>query len=114
MCVHSDVCRIREFPSIEEILKDGCYHYNNIAIKTEYNIGDVVYIPGIYYDYYPINKPFTVKNILCRGITKTPKIIYELECDATIEYMPDGWLSQTYEECAKWCEEHNKAKGGTT
>lgn len=34
-CVHEKVCRIREFPSIEEILKDGCNHYKDKSLIVE-------------------------------------------------------------------------------
>lgn len=28
-CIHKKVCRIREFPSIKEILEDGCPHFKD-------------------------------------------------------------------------------------
>ena len=34
-CLHESVCRIREFPSIEEILKDGCQHYKSKSLFVE-------------------------------------------------------------------------------
>lgn len=51
-CIHKKVCRIREFPSIEEILKDGCPHYKDVVKEifedienlkhTQWDWGDVV------------------------------------------------------------------------
>jgi hypothetical protein len=40
------VCRIREFPSIEEILKDGCNHYKDksLCVELPYEVGRVVYV----------------------------------------------------------------------
>lgn len=52
-CVHEKVCRIREFPSIEEILKDGCNHYKDKSLFVELpcKVGDeVYYIGGVYKD----------------------------------------------------------------
>ena len=34
-CIHEKVCRIREFPSIDEILKDGCNHYKDKFLCVE-------------------------------------------------------------------------------
>ena len=34
-CVHCDVCRIREFPSIQEILEDGCNKYKDKSLVVE-------------------------------------------------------------------------------
>ena len=34
-CIHEKVCRTREFPSIEEILKDGCPHYKDKSLFVE-------------------------------------------------------------------------------
>lgn len=34
-CVHNDVCKTREFPSIDEILKDGCHHYKDKSLFVE-------------------------------------------------------------------------------
>lgn len=45
-CVHEKVCRTREFPSIDEILKDGCPHYKDKSLFVELpcKVGDTVYI----------------------------------------------------------------------
>lgn len=45
-CVHEKVCRTREFPSIEEILKDGCPHYKDKSLFVELpcKVGRVVYV----------------------------------------------------------------------
>ena len=45
-CIHEKVCRTREFPSIEEILKDGCQHFKNKSLFVELpcKVGDVVYV----------------------------------------------------------------------
>lgn len=45
-CVHEKVCRTREFPSIEEILKDGCPHYKDQSLFVELpcKVGTPVYV----------------------------------------------------------------------
>ncbi len=45
-CVHEEVCRIREFPSLEEILKDGCPKYKDKSLFVELpcKVGDTVYV----------------------------------------------------------------------
>ena len=45
-CIHEKVCRTREFPSIDEILKDGCPHYKDKSLFVELpcKVGDEVYI----------------------------------------------------------------------
>lgn len=34
-CIHEKVCRIREFPSIQEILEDGCNKYKDKSLCVE-------------------------------------------------------------------------------
>lgn len=45
-CVHESVCRIREFPSIDEILKDGCNHYKDKSLVVELpcKVGDDLFV----------------------------------------------------------------------
>lgn len=49
-CVHEKVCKTREFPSLEEILKDGCPHYKDKSLFVELpcKVGDTVYIISDY------------------------------------------------------------------
>lgn len=53
-CVHEEVCRIREFPSIDEILKDGCPHYKgkSLIVELPCKVGDEVWeiCYGIHYN----------------------------------------------------------------
>lgn len=79
------------------------------TINTKYNIGDTVYTIGLYHDYYPISKPYTVKNILINGNVNNIHISYEIENDELIECVPEGWLFSSCAECTKWCEKQNKS-----
>ena len=47
-CIHEKVCRTREFPSIEEILKDGCHHYKDksLCVELPCKVGDKIYFEG--------------------------------------------------------------------
>lgn len=44
-CIHEKVCRTREFPSIDEILKDGCPHYKDKSLFVELpvKLGQICY-----------------------------------------------------------------------
>ena len=46
-CIHEKVCRIREFPSIQEILEDGCNKYKDKSLFVELpcKVGEIVYAP---------------------------------------------------------------------
>lgn len=79
-----------------------------IVVNTKYNIGDIVYVANHYYDFYPISKPYTVKNILINGNSNKIYIDYEVEQDEFIERVPEHWIFSTYAECTKWCDEKNK------
>jgi hypothetical protein len=78
-----------------------------ITIKTKYNVGDVVYIADHYYDFYAYRKPYIIKDVLIDVNSRRTYIQYEVEQDGTTYRSPEHWTFTTYEECAKWCEEHN-------
>lgn len=71
-CVHCDVCRIREFPSIQEILEDGCNKYKDKSLVVELpcKVGDEVY----YLTSIDTAKELNVKEIFC-GIVQA--VCYE-------------------------------------
>lgn len=77
------------------------------TIKTKFNIGDTVYVAEHYYELYACKEPHIVTDILINGNPRHISIRYETMCNGNIERFPEGWIFATYEECAKWCEEHN-------
>lgn len=81
----------------------------DINIKTKYNIGDIVYIPEHYEEFFP-SKPLTIISI---SVKVLPDVIYtEYEvCGGEFEYCEkasEDCIFLTYEECTKWCDNHNK------
>lgn len=80
----------------------------NINISTKFNIGDTVYIPELYEDFFPNPKPQTVHGISVDADSKGVKIRYYIGGECRINSMPERWLFSSYEECTKWCEENNK------
>jgi small-conductance mechanosensitive channel len=76
-------------------------------IKTQYNIGDTVYIADCYYDFYANQKPYIIKEILIDINSYSTSIQYEVEQEGYVYQIPESWVFATYEECIKWCEEHN-------
>ena len=80
----------------------------DININTKFNVGDTVYIADHYYDFYPINEPGTIKNILIDGDINKIRIDYEIEQDIFVVRVPEEWTFDSYAQCTKWCEEHNK------
>ena len=81
-CVHEKVCRIRNFPSIEEILKDGCDHYKDKSLFVELpcKVGDEIY----YLTSIDTEKELNVKEIFCGTVQA-------FGCDEK-----DIWLSVKY------------------
>lgn len=78
-----------------------------ITIATKFNVGDVVYIVDHYYDFYANHKPYVVQDVLIDINSRRTHIQYEVEQDDMMYRVPEDWIFATYEECAKWCEEHN-------
>lgn len=76
-------------------------------IETKFNIGDIVYIADHYYDFYANKKPYIVKDVLIDINKRRTHIKYEVEQDDITYRVPEKWTFNTYEECAKWCDEHN-------
>lgn len=80
----------------------------NISINTKFNIGDKVYIADLYYDFYACRKPHTIIDILIDINRHRTHIMYEVKQDNVTYRVPERLTFDTYEECAKWCEEHNR------
>ena len=79
-----------------------------LTISTRFNVGDIVYVADDYYDFYPEKTPYVVVDILIRADNKRTHIVYEIEQDELLRRVSEDWVFSTYEECTKWCDEHNK------
>ena len=78
----------------------------DINIKTKYNIGDTVYIPECYEEFFP-SKPFKVTGVLMKVSTNTTLIQYQLQSNEYEETVAEQQVFSTYEDCTKWCNNHN-------
>lgn len=78
----------------------------NLEITTKYNIGCHVYIPE-FYEGYVVAGPYTITNIEININADRTKISYCVNNgDAFMGCFPEDRFFGTYDECAKWCEEH--------
>lgn len=78
-----------------------------ITIETRFDIGDTVYAVDHYYDYYASHTPYVVSDIIININNKDIRTMYCVEQGEHIDRFPEQWVFATYEECEKWCEEHN-------
>lgn len=78
------------------------------TIETQFNIGDTVYAADHYYDYYASHTPYVITDIGVNIKNRSTHIMYYVKQGERTDRFPEGWLFKTYEECAKWCDEHNR------
>lgn len=78
-----------------------------ITAETKFNVGDTVYIADHYYDFYANHKPYIVSDVLIDINSKRMHISYDVDQDDFTYSVPEEWVFATYEECTKWCDEHN-------
>jgi hypothetical protein len=77
------------------------------TINTKFNIGDTVYAVDHYYDYYASHTPYIISDIIINIDRRDVRIMYCAKQREHTDRFPEEWCFATYEECAKWCEEHN-------
>jgi hypothetical protein len=77
------------------------------TIDTKFNIGDKVYAADHYHDYYASHVPYVISDVIINIDNRDIRIMYCVELGEQTDRFPEEWLFATYEECAKWCEEHN-------
>ena len=80
-------------------------------IETRFNVGDVIYIADHYYDYYASRTPYVVSGILIHINNKEARVLYDVKQGKLTDRFPEYLCFSTYEECAKWCERHNRIGG---
>lgn len=78
-----------------------------VSTETKFNIGSLVYVAEPYYEYYPNKMPYIVAGISIHIKKDATNIIYYVEQNGETRRIAQGFLFDTYEECKKWCEEHN-------
>ena len=79
-----------------------------VTLDTKFNIGDTVYVVDHYYDYYVSHTPYMIIDVLINVNKRGTHIFYEVEQNDVTDRVPESWTFNTYEECARWCEEHNR------
>ena len=77
------------------------------TVETKFDVGDMVYVADLYYDFYPISKPYVIRDVVVRITSDSIHIHYEIEQEGISSYVPEGLAFETYTECTKWCREHN-------
>ena len=78
-----------------------------MKIETKYNIGDTVYIPEYYEEYFP-SKPLQIDSILIQASTSNYIVKYILNGSGyDIEVNQEQNIFKTYNECDEWCNKHN-------
>ncbi len=84
----------------------------NLNINTKYNIGDTVWFADYIYDtHYPSKYSGTVREIEIE-ISETQQlisywVIVDYNGNKELEQYSERACFATYEECIKWCKEHN-------
>lgn len=77
-------------------------------IRTRFNIGDKVWVPEHYYDWYPIKKGYEVTNIEIQIDSQTQKIFYTIKNDVReVQKYPERLCFNSYDECKQWCNKEN-------
>lgn len=78
-----------------------------ITLKTEFNIGDKVYVANCYHEFYPSSQSHTIKDIWVDINAQRTQIRYIVECNGVSECVSEDYLFDTYDKCAQWCKEHS-------
>jgi hypothetical protein len=78
-------------------------------IETKFNIGDRVYVVDHYDYFYAANEPYIISDIVVNINNRGIRTMYCVEQNNRTTRFPAEWLFDTYEECTKWCKEHNES-----
>ena len=78
-----------------------------VTADTKFNIGDAVYAAEPYEVYWANKTPYIVIGITLHMNENVTRIVYTINQDYTITTVSEEFLFATYEECMKWCKEHN-------
>ena len=54
-----------------------------------------------------ITEQSIISDILISANSQTTHVLYEVQQDELKSRVPEDWVFGTYEECIKWCDEHN-------
>ena len=81
----------------------------SINIQTEFNIGDKVWAPELYYDWCPIKNAYEVVCIQIIITSEGQKIFYTIkDCDGYTNKLSSKMCFSSYDKCKQWCDKENK------
>lgn len=72
-----------------------------------FNIGDMVYVAESYHEYVANSQPYEIVGISIHTNGQTTKVIYDIHQEYILTTVSEKFIFATYEECEKWCKEHN-------
>lgn len=80
----------------------------DISIQTNFNVGDEVWVPDHYYDWFPIENAHYITKIEV-GISSQGKEVFYAVKDqqGNIQEYPSRLCFSSYDECKQWCEQKN-------
>ena len=78
-----------------------------ITINTRYNVGDTVYIIDNCEEFYAHRLPYIITDVFINASSRKINVLYDVKQDNFTYRLPENWIFRTYEECKKWCDEHN-------
>lgn len=81
----------------------------DISIQTNFSIGDEVWIPDVYEDWYPIKSVYYIDKIDVGISSKGKEVFYTVkDKQGKIHEYPDRLCFKSYDECKQWCDNKNK------
>lgn len=81
----------------------------DINIQTRFNIGDEVWVPYLYHDWYPLKCRYIITHIDIQIDSKSYRIFYTIKNENNSgQRYPDRMCFGSYEECKQWCDQENK------
>lgn len=78
-----------------------------VTTETKFDIGSKVYNAELYHEYYAEKDPYTVVGVSIHISDHAMKTTYRIERGGIIRFTSENFIFSTYDECTKWCEEHN-------
>jgi hypothetical protein len=76
-------------------------------IYTKFNVGDTVYAAETYEIYWANKNPYIVIDVLIKIDDSGQTVTYRIKQGEIVDTISEHLLFATYEECTKWCDEHN-------
>ena len=76
--------------------------------QTKFNIGDTVWIPDLYYNWYPSKNEYKIINIKVQINSNDQRIFYTVkDIDGYTHEYPESMCFSSYDECKQWCDKSN-------